>query len=186
MRDPVLATINHGNGKLRTTVFGGLHRIGTQAPYFSITADTYEYLRNGHSRWSAGGCQHELIEELLPGRFTDLIALHLSTQGGVPMHVEGNGYYWIAGALGGLGQRYHGGNSTPRRTQDECLAIAAKHFRLSLDDARALAERIRAAYEVSPRSAPGELSRWVQTQHPRWKAEADACIAKHNLVVYGR
>jgi hypothetical protein len=26
---------------------------------------------------------------------------------------------------------------------------------------------------------------FVDTQRPRWKAEAEACIAKHNLRVFG-
>lgn len=29
------------------------------------------------------------------------------------------------------------------------------------------------------------FSQWIEAQKPRWKAEADACIAKHNLRVFG-
>ena len=88
-------------------------------------------------------------------------------------------------------------------TPDECLAVFADHVRLSFDDAKALAERIAKDFTIgelrnlSRSKDPNAVNLrrdindtlgmlWkaeCDAMRPRWKAEAEACIAKHGLVV---
>jgi hypothetical protein len=99
-------------------------------------------------------------------------------------------------------------------TPDECLEILARHVRVDFETARKLrddvvgiwvatrrdCEQAPAATETETASdAPDFLtwtksswkaaraffSEWIDQQRPRWKTEADACIAKHNLRVFG-
>ncbi len=173
MNNPILATASWTEGGKRYTmkVEGGLHYIrGNSKPHFSITADIRE---NG--REYMGGCCHPEIEERFPGQFSDLIALHLSDIDGTPMYAVENGYYWAAGANGGNQQQYHGGNGTSPRTRYECAEILAKHLRISVQDAEALAAR----------GTKAAVAETVEASRVRWNAEALACIAKHGLVVYG-
>jgi hypothetical protein len=124
------------------------------------------------------------------------------------MHAEANGWYNLAGALGGMGEQYHVGNSErhfPRQdmtgrpawdkteyrkpTEEECLQIFAGHCRITIAEAREIAKRVR--YDAAREFAPDikkPRQRWVaimETMRPRWKQEAEACIANHKLVVYG-
>ncbi len=209
-RDPVLATktLPKGDGEnvARTfTVHGGLHYIkGNRAPYFSLT---YAAHRKGFPNqcWS-GGAGHDLILKHYP-RFADLAALHLCNIDGAPSHASKNGWYDLAGALGGMGERYHVGNSerhfpidppadkpwqntvSRKPTQTECLQIFARHMRISEADAAAFVESLHIPRgNVAPAYATiakQELAVFVEAQRARWKAEAEACIAKHGLVIYG-
>lgn len=95
-------------------------------------------------------------------------------------------------------------------TPDECLAITADHLRITTGEAALLREfaiewalvgaEQRAAATLAGEAAAGvckplpvydwanakrEFAKWVKSQEPRWKAEAEACIAKHGLVVFG-
>jgi hypothetical protein len=95
-------------------------------------------------------------------------------------------------------------------TPDECLSITAEFLRITAGEALLLRELAiewalvgaedRAAATLAGESVAGvrkalpvydwanakrEFSKWVQSQHPRWEAEARACIAKHGLVVFG-
>jgi hypothetical protein len=200
---PLLATRNFKagqEGERVPTVFrvkGGLHYIkDNSAPYFSLT---YERHRAGFPNqcWSCGA-GHEAILKFFP-KFADLAALHLSDIKGVPTHVEANGWYWIAGALGGMGEQFHGGNSQqhfpkiaidPKKPWDmpdyrnpppeECIGIFAKHIRVSYETAKQFIGAIETADDPKKYWA-----RLVPTMHARWRAEADACIEKHGLVVFG-
>ena len=149
----VLAKFDDGKprGKRLTfTVEGGLHYIkGNSAPYFSLTA-------NGCDNGSKfGGCCHDVILRHFQ-QLADLAALHLSDIDGVPNHADANGWYYLAGYFGGAGQAYHVGNSNQhfgteyrRPTQDECLAIWAKHARIPVAEAKEAAEKIAAEVELS-------------------------------------
>lgn len=202
-QDPVLANKSLApaeNGRARSfKVFGGLHYIeGNSTPYFTITA---EERTQGRSDIDSGGCLHGEIERHFPGKFSDLIAMHLSDIDGSPMSAEANGWYDLAGALGGAGERYHRGNSkqnfpceapgdkpwldTEHRlpTENECLAMFADHCRIAIAEASAILDDVRSKYNY-----PDMRARWAEickTMRPRWKTEAQACIAKHGLVVYG-
>lgn len=219
-RDPVLASkrLAPGGGYRVPRVFrveGGLHYIkGNSSPYFTLT---YTAHRVGFpNQCESGGAGDDEILKHFP-RFADLAALHLCDINGSPMHAVENGWYWLAGALGGAGQQYHGGNSkqnfpvTPPAdkpwqdteyrlpTPAECLAIFAKHCRCSIEEAQRIADRVRdvmAGMEANfqrmigsdkkPRDAAlAVLREEMDAMRPRWKAEAEACIAKHGLRIYG-
>ncbi len=144
-----------------------------QLPYFSVTGEQ----RNKRGRVEACGCLHTDILKEIPA-FEPLIALHLSDVNGVPMHAEANGYYWLAGAVGGLGEQYHGGSGSSAKNVEECLEILASHLRVNLDEARSV------AYGIKDSTAPKEFfAAYVEAQKPRWAAEAKAgleLIAKLN------
>lgn len=189
MNAPILATRTipapHTHAyKLEFIVEGGLHYLkGNALPYFSLT---YTSHRKGFPNqvWS-GGAGHEEILKYYP-QFSDLAALHLSDINGVPMHAEKSGWYWLAGSLGGLGEKYHGSSGYNAHTQEECLGIFAEHCRISMDEAANIQKKIYIAYERSDK----ELAKWqwmgyCNSMRPRWKQEAEACIRKHNLQVYG-
>lgn len=203
-RDPILATrlLPAGTDGYRVplvfTVEGGLNYLrGNRAPYFSLT---YTQHRKGFPNqcWS-GGAGHEAILKYFP-RFADLAALHLSDIDGEPMHAEANGWYWLAGALGGAGETYHGGNGKIQHwltdgafdgyrdsTPDECLAMFAQRCRIPLDEAQTIAHQVRhaAGPDNDWAAARAEWATIMGTMRPRWKAEAEACIATHRLRVYG-
>jgi hypothetical protein len=213
------AIYTRGGERYRIRAQGGLNYIrGNGAPYFSITADQRRAER-GVWREDSGGCLHEEIETQWPGKFSDLIALHLSDINGVPMHFLGNGWYNLAGCLGGAGERYHVGNSErhfpkdpadldpakPWSTTDyrmptisECVPVFARHCRIPLAEAFAIVEAVR--LELGPENEANNAPPYSKQDYkrarakwdaigaamlPRFKAEADACIARHSLTVYG-
>ena len=182
--DPVLAavTIPAGrDGYKAPRVFrveGGLHHIsGNSAPHFSLTYT--EHREDFPDQIYSCGAGHAEILRRFP-QFADLAALHLSGIDGVPMHAEANGWYWLAGALGGMGERYHGGNAGQDNSAADCLQVFADHCRISTAEALSIADKCKAA--TAARDAWRAV---METMRPRWKAEADAAIAKHGLRVYG-
>ncbi len=95
-------------------------------------------------------------------------------------------------------------------TESECLAILADHLRITLDEASSLRDNVigwacegmvlRQQAEEAGASAAGvyksvgkydwayaraQFGEGVKRQAPRWRAEADDCIAAHGLVVFG-
>lgn len=189
--DPIIRASEYreGSTRYRITVNAGLHMIkGNSAPYFSLTG-VIDEVRAGRWHDYSSGCIHEDILKLWPD-LGDLAALHMSNIDGQPMHAEANGWYWLAGALGGLGERYHAGNAGQPKTPEECLRVFAEHCRITLDAARALAAELLDGIEaeLSFKRRDRIRARWVEAckgMAPRWKAEADACIGKHKLVVFG-
>lgn len=209
IREPILAscTLPKGNGYKVTRVMrveGGLHYLrGNSKPYFSLTMTAH---RKGFpNQCYSGGCDHDTILKRFQ-RFADLAALHLSDIDGAPMHAEANGWYDLAGALPEhAGEKYHVGNSQrhfpkasidPEKpwattdyrnpTADEALQIFADHVRVDVETARALRDAV--IVELNKRGIYGAkefFATWINDQRPRWKQEAQACIAKHNLRVYG-
>ncbi len=199
--DPVLRTRCYREGKItmKMQVKGGLHYIkGNSSPYFSLT---YWAHRKGHpNQCESGGAGHEHILRFYP-EFADLAALHLSDINGVPTHAEANGWYNLAGYFGGAGERFHVGNSERhfpiappadkpwqtteyrKPTQEECLQLWANYMRIDLETAQHAAETIKAKWNwPDMREAHKQFT---VAQAERWRAEADACIAKHSLVVFG-
>lgn len=112
-------------------------------PYFSITANT-QY---------SGGCLHDEIEKYFPGKYTDLIKLHLSDINGIPMYAFENGWYFY---------------------QKADTITLSEYLRISENDARELLEK-----NISKE----EFFNFVEQNKPRWKQEADYCIKKHNLEI---
>lgn len=191
--DPILA--REGSSSYEFTVYGGLRYVrGNPTPYFTLT-----YWKGGEN--GEGGAGHEEIERRFPGRFTDLAALHMSDPDGTPWGAEGNGWYWLAGALGGAGERYHGGNRETYGKDPDCLGIFARHCRITIEEAAAIRDDVLAEATRPEDIEWGEWesntkepdwkkgrSRWavlMERMRPRWKAEAEACIAHHNLIVFG-
>lgn len=173
MNDPILR--KERSGRYRFTVYGGLDYIrGNSAPYFSLT-----YWETGPGGYEAGGAGHEKIVARYP-ELADLAALHLSDIDGAPMYAEANGWYWLAGAMGGNGEAFHGGQDHSER---ECLAILAKHCRISEEQAYRLRDKVWMTPDPAHMRA-----RWVREldkMRPRWKREAEAAIKRHGLKVYG-
>lgn len=200
-REPLLASRGFPAGHdgynvpLVCKVHGGLHYIkGNSAPYFSLTYD--QHRKGFPNQASSGGTGHDYILKYWP-QFADLAALHLSDIDGVPMYAEANGWYKLAGSLpDAFGEQYHSGNSQQHfpdgyrlPTGDECLAMFAEHCRIPLAEARKIRQSIMTrgmnAKDNRLAIAKAELAAIMDTMRPRWKAEADACIAKHGLRVYG-
>jgi len=125
-----------------------LHQLrGNAQPYFSVTG-TVGNPRNP----IACGCLHADILRIWP-ELAPVVALRLADDTGAPMHAVDNGWYWMAGAMGGAGQTYHGGNNKGHHggqyrnpTKDECLAIWADHVRVDIRTALALRAQINSAY----------------------------------------
>ncbi len=210
MKDPVLAARTRRNVEgyrvpLTFRVEGGLHYLrGNSKPYFTLT---YTQHRKGFpNQCYSGGAGHEEILKLYP-QFADLAAMHLSDIDGVPMGAEANGWYQLAGALPqNAGEKYHAGNSQrhfpkavidPARSWDttdyrlptphESLQSFADYVRCDFQTAEGVRNHVGHVYLVSGdwKQARAAFALWIEEQKPRWKAEADACIAKHSLRIFG-
>lgn len=131
------------------------HLSGNARPHFSVTGEE----RNPRIRRDNGivacGCLHDDIAKYFP-KLRPIIAMHLSDDTGTPMHADANGWYLMAGALGGAMEQYHAGNSNRHMplmpheidqakpyitteycypTADECLRFWAEHVRVGYADA---------------------------------------------------
>jgi len=158
-------------------VEGGLHFIkGNRSPYFSLTGSVHRLGFPGQD-WECG-CIHETILKRFP-RFADLAALHLSDMDGCPSHAAANGLYWVAGAMGGLGRKYHGGSGSGARSPAECREIAKRHFRCTESELDSL---IIDCTRAEPEKA---VAAFVDGLRARWRVEAAACIERHGLQVFG-
>ena len=108
-------------------------------------------------RWASGGCLHELILSKFP-HLSDAISLHLSDDSGIPMYALENGFYYCKNRQG--------------RKLEYSAQTVADHFRIPLKQVPSIR-----------RMTKDELAAWIETQKPRWKAEADAVIAKYSLTI---
>jgi hypothetical protein len=191
MTENILAetTVTEDGRRLKFTVYGGLHYIkGNSAPHFSLT-----YWCGG-SNTGHGGAGHEEILSRFP-EFADLAALHLSDMNGQPMHAEANGWYWLEGCFGGLGSDYHGASGKYGKTPDECEKIFRSHMRftesqwleawIDLCSLRNTGREIGQTDQKILLALKARFAEIVAGQRQRWQVEAQACIAKHNLTVYG-
>ena len=198
MHYPVLRELRTVDRILKAV--GGLRYIKSNVvPYFSLTCE--EYVRRGES-WQEEvfGAAHDLLLHTWPD-LAPLVALHLSDIDGVPMHAEANGWYWLAGACGGLGEQYHGGNGRPYAQElpecepGKCTAELAKHLRIEGDESGPLVRLAQANYDAclvlgypekkAREKVRAEFATFVDEQRPRWKREADDAIEQFGLVVYG-
>lgn len=198
MHYPVLRELRTVDRILKAV--GGLHYIKRNVvPYFSLTCE--EYVRRGES-WQEGvsGAAHDLLLRTWP-ELAPLVALHLSDIDGVPMHAVANGWYWLAGACGGLGEPHHGGNgwpytqALPECAAERCTQALAKHLRIKSEEASTLLRLTRANYDAclalgyperkAREKVRAEFATFVDEQRPRWKREASDVIEQFGLVVYG-
>lgn len=169
---------HRGKSPIEFTVYGGLHYIkGNSAPYFSITTEN--------------GAAHDTILATFP-EFADLVALHLSDIDGVPSHAAENGFYHLGGCTEFRpGHLFHNADRAPygpnfkhaadllRITEDEARKLQSDTFGDSYSESAGFLSKTAEA------AAKARLAAWCETQKPRWKAEAEAAIAHHNLRVYG-
>lgn len=167
-----------------------LHKLGGNArPYFSLTGAEYP------RRWK-NPAEHDPIccgqmGEQLTGIWPDLgsiDALHLSDDRGVPMHAVENGLYWLGfteWVRWDQTQDRYGRPQVPRE-------VVARHFRITEDEATDLHHLITAVRPTTPAEMPTKpattdpqamraarleaLAAWVDTQRPRWDAEARAAL----------
>lgn len=153
------------------TVEAGLrHLRGNALPYFSVTA----WCGQTEAAMHSGGCMHDEILYQWPA-LAPVVALHLSDSTGQPMHAEANGWYQLAGYYR-TDERYHAGNASYGDTSPEaCLARFADHVRLPLDVVRTLANEWRC--DDDWKASRRWFGRWLESQAPRFQAEADAAIA---------
>jgi hypothetical protein len=194
---PVLAR-EWGKKALNITVTAKAYTCGNNAhPYFTVTADIYKPDRSHNP--IACGCMHEEVLRYFP-EMAPLVALHLANaDNGEPTYGEDNGFYWLAGALDGLGERYHGGSGDSGKSPDECLRIFAEHCRIELPEAEGIGRTVKDAFESGQRrvatsevvteKAREEMAKegrraakadWkviCDDMRPRWKREAEAGLA---------
>lgn len=122
---------------------------GNTRPYFSVTC----WFKKGREEW--GGASHDEILAVYP-ELAPVVALHLSDDTGAPMHTEANGLYWL-----GFG-----------RYSDLNLDIAAKHFRVTPQEAADLRQRIMSESGYDPEA----YEREIEAMRVRWQAEADTAV----------
>lgn len=197
MRDPVLRIFD--NGKIRVLALGGLHYIrGNSKPYFTLTLESYTRKSNGRLIEDTFGIAHDVLVERWP-ELKPLADLHCADIDGMPMHALDNGWYWLQGSheqfhkIGG----YHGANGSNFRSTDECLAVFAKLYRLPIEEAKEIQTTVLMSYlnlttkyariweRAGKDQCKARLAQWVEHLTPRWKAQADDCIANLKLVVFG-
>jgi hypothetical protein len=190
MLPSLLATIHvQQKDKLVCTlkVEGGLHYIrGNHAPYFSLTCEN--------------GADHQRILKAFP-EFADIAALHLADIDGVPSHAASNAFYhmggytgfrphptgkyndgstiWSGGSIGQYGANWKHAANLLRITEDEAHKLANDTFGIYFSETGGFLT------PTAEKQALVRLTSWCEEQKPRWKAEADACIAKHGLTVFG-
>lgn len=162
------------------TIEYGLEFIkGNERPYFTVTASGRP--KDGRGGEFGGRC-HDLILGVAPD-LAPLVALHGASSEGAPMHAEANGWYFLAGHLGGLDQAHHACNGSHPKTPDEALEIFAKHVRVDLNEARGLAVAVQTIVTAQgPKKARAFFAEWIKAQQPRWRAEADKAIADFDLL----
>lgn len=163
------------------TAIATLHKIGDQQPYFSLQGEERNPRITRGDSVVACGCMHDELVRHWPD-LKELELLHLSTIDGVPMHAKANGWYWLAGVMGGLGEEYHGASGSDGRTPEQCLKIFCEHVRIQEREARELIRDIELIGKMS-KDARAFFSNWIEQQKPRWKREADAAIARFGLEV---
>lgn len=147
-------------GKLVVTA--KLYAYVEQCPYFAVTADVLA--PNGHD--IGGGAMHDAILSTWPA-IAPVVALHLADDDGCPMHATDNAWYWYAGAKGGLGETYHGGNGHGH-TPEQCAAILSRHLRITPEETSRI---------LALEWARADMAAYVEAQHPRWRTEAEAALA---------
>lgn len=182
-------------GRVVIRAFAGLHYIkGNSSPYFSLTGEVSRVIARHDGQAILArepeicGCIHdELIREwpdLAP-----LAAMHLSGLDGAPMHAEGNGFYWLAGAAASphaprlpvWGAKYHGASGDYGKTPAECLKIAANHFRVAESE---LAPFVESRYE-SGAVMKARVAAFTAAQRERWQREAESAIETYGLELCG-
>lgn len=159
-------------------------------PYFSLTGAHYSAARESDRNMLSCGCIHEKIIEVCH-EMAPLVAIHLSTLDGVPMHATENAVHWVSGALPDLpGFQYRptAASSYGEHTPESCVRILGEHLRTDplpvieavlLDVAPVLALHARRLATVGDieKVVRTTVGRIVETLRPQWKREAEEALA---------
>jgi hypothetical protein len=159
--------------KVRVTVCTPADERGGCTPAFSVTGEEWLARKPGKFRREPDcvGCIHDIALECFP-QLADVVALHLSDVEGVPMHGVANAWYWAAGALGGMGERYHGGNQAYLRERPR--DILAKHLRITEEQCNTLLFIL-----IISRDPKATLEAVIGMMRPRWLVEAQLASEKY-------
>lgn len=195
---------------LKLILRGGLwYFTGNHAPIFYVTVDQTRKDQPRQRTWQATFGGAELIKHFPD--YADLVALDGSDIDGVPTCAVENGWYYLAGALPEHARKeVHYANQKGRfplpserldparpwqttdyrePTEAECLTTLAGHLRINKFWARSLAHAVAATalgpdgYDWSAGKA--YFTRMIDAMRPRRKAEAEACIERHGLAIFG-
>lgn len=174
--------------RLRVVVTGGLwYASGNRLPHFQAIYTTRYIGARDLDGFGPLGVDCPWLEH-----WPELLDLaQLVTSGadldGAPMHAEANGWYWVCGAVGGLGERFHGGNGSVLKDRAACIGILAGHLRIDERAAEGIVAQCRSIFiDQGTGRARAAFASYVETQRDRWKREADAVIAHHSLEHFGR
>ena len=127
-------------------------RKGNADPYFSITGEVVNRrARKGSPAWDImGGCIHDVILDHYP-ELAPLVAVHLATPGGTPMHAEANALYWAGlcrwGDMRAMSPGTDSGRipvETDSHNREWSPAMLAKHLNIPEQEARELRHRVAA------------------------------------------
>ena len=166
----------------RGSVRIGLHYIkGNKAPYFSVT--------------SCNGADHDAILRNYPELF-DVVALHLSYIDGTPIYAVENGEHFIkSGELATIADHFRISMSAAECLRRVCYSTESNQTRTDTlitmaESAGLVGYQAMFAAEKASRKTRDQIihdviTDFVERRKPIWKAEADACIKRHNLKVYG-
>jgi hypothetical protein len=150
------------NARITLTAEAVLRHIqGNERPCFSVTGAVKE---NG--RTVECGCLHDIVSHFFPD-LRPVIALHLSDDTGEPMHAVENALYH-AGAPAWASWDTKG-DYGPRSD------ILADHLRIDRATADVLIAGTLARPDLDSRRA--YVAAFVESQRPRWAAEAAAALA---------
>ncbi len=144
---------------------------GRLSPGFSVTASVYEAhgTHSGESRHrrecepDSLGCLHDAVLKAFP-KLAPLVALHLSSSTGEPMHAEPNGFYYYRTA-----RHLSGGWADYGQAEREGLTIQEFALRVACSTLRVDSIPLD---HVSEKELPAAFHKFVNEQRERWQREA--------------
>jgi hypothetical protein len=159
----IARTLTNGDYLIATVELRENHP--TLSDGFSVTGDLWEARCNarGITRFNqgreqdAGGCLHDDILKAFP-KLAPLIAVHLASPNGVPMHGEANGWYFYSGDA---------------RRWEESRSNESWHNREGLTDRQRAARALNIPTDDVPEGmSKDEFYAFVESLAPRWSDQA--------------
>jgi len=138
--------------------------------YFSITGEISTAAERRKGDAQVCGCIHEQILQVFP-QLKPFVDLHLAeVETGRPLHAYENGYYFAAGALGGIGEPYHAGNKKEAgKYSQEAQALLCEHLRVSKERGQIILKSMKEA-------AKAAFDNCAKEEEPRWAQEASSAV----------